>query len=98
LPKSIFLTNRKVRKVRKEKNEMLNPSVLRSEGLSTALRKSVALTMQANALTMQANALTMQANALTMQADALTMSGIAKINSLRINEMLYLDHSKMLTN
>ncbi|MEH2321966.1 hypothetical protein [Nostoc sp.] len=40
---------------------------------------------------MQADALTMQADALTMQADALTMQCIAKINSLRINEMLYLD-------
>ena len=45
--------------------------------------------MQADALTMQADALTMQADALTMQADALTLSGIAKFNSLRINEMLY---------
>ncbi len=57
-----------------------------------------ALTMQADALTMQADALTIQANALTMQADALTkrptyslpLQGIAKFNSLRIKEMLYL--------
>jgi hypothetical protein len=46
--------------------------------------------MQADALTMQADALTMQADALTLQADALTLSCIAKFNSLRINEMLYL--------
>ncbi|MBN3910237.1 MAG: hypothetical protein HWQ35_27950 [Nostoc sp. NMS1] len=51
-----------------------------------------ALTMQADALTMQADTLTMQADTLTMQADALTLSGIAKFNSLRINEMLYLVH------
>ncbi|MEH2420514.1 MAG: hypothetical protein V7K48_06075 [Nostoc sp.] len=31
------------------------------------------------------------ADALTMQADALALQGIAKFNSLRINEMLYLD-------
>ena len=50
--------------------------------LSTALHKSVALTMQANALTIQADAL-------TIQADALTLSCIANYNSVRINEMLY---------
>ncbi|MEH2335677.1 MAG: hypothetical protein V7K49_11070 [Nostoc sp.] len=32
----------------------------------------------------------MYPDALTRQADALAMQGIAKFNSLRINEMLYL--------
>ena len=65
------------------------------QNLSTVLRKFVAflmqgnaLTMQADALTMQADALTIQADALTMQADALALQGIAKFNSLQINEML----------
>jgi hypothetical protein len=48
--------------------------------------------MQANALTMQTDVLTIQTDVLTMQANALTLSGIAKLNSLRINEMLYLVH------
>jgi hypothetical protein len=44
---------------------------------------------QADAFTKQANAFTMQANAFTRQADAFTMHGIAKFNSLRIDEMLW---------
>ncbi|WDD32311.1 hypothetical protein PQG02_27210 [Nostoc sp. UHCC 0926] len=39
---------------------------------------------------MYPDALTMHPDALTMYPDALALQGIAKFNSLRINEMLYL--------
>ncbi|MEH1836375.1 MAG: hypothetical protein V7L29_31055 [Nostoc sp.] len=39
---------------------------------------------------MHQDALALQGDALTMHQDALTLQGIAKFNSLRINEMLYL--------
>ncbi|WP_334723347.1 hypothetical protein [Nostoc sp.] len=47
-----------------------------------------------NALTMHPDALTRQADTLTMHPDALALQDIAKFNSLRINEMLYLARYK----
>ncbi|AUB41086.1 hypothetical protein COO91_07129 [Nostoc flagelliforme CCNUN1] len=38
---------------------------------------------------MYRDALALQRNALTLYWDALALQGIAKFNSLRINEMLY---------
>ena len=46
--------------------------------------------MQANTLTRQADALTMHLDTLALHLDTLALQGIAKFNSLRINEMLYL--------
>ncbi|WP_375470316.1 hypothetical protein [uncultured Nostoc sp.] len=43
---------------------------------------------------MHPDALTRQADTLTMRQDALALQGIAKFNSLRINEMLYLARYK----
>ncbi|WP_375512385.1 hypothetical protein [uncultured Nostoc sp.] len=49
-----------------------------------------ALALLADALALLADALALLADALALSADALALQGIAKFNSLRINEMLYL--------
>ena len=49
-----------------------------------------ALALQGDTLTLSADALTLHLDALALQRDALALQGIAKFNSLRINEMLYL--------
>jgi hypothetical protein len=49
-----------------------------------------ALALQRHALTLYRDALALQRHALTLYWDALALQGIAKFNSLRINEMLYL--------
>ncbi|MEH2118101.1 hypothetical protein [Nostoc sp.] len=49
-----------------------------------------ALTLHLDALALQGDTLTLSADALTLHLDALALQGIAKFNSLRINEMLYL--------
>ncbi|MFN6481463.1 hypothetical protein [Nostoc sp. DedQUE03] len=73
-------------------------------GISTALRKIVAFLMQEDALALSVDALTLLVDALALLVDALALlvdalalsvdtlllQGIAKFNSLRINEMLYL--------
>ncbi|MEH2144746.1 hypothetical protein [Nostoc sp.] len=49
-----------------------------------------ALVLSADALVLSADALALSADALALSADALALQGIAKFNSLQINEMLYL--------
>ena len=49
-----------------------------------------ALVLLANALVLSSDALVLSSDALVLSADALVLQGIAKFNSLRINEMLYL--------
>ncbi|MCC5625839.1 hypothetical protein [Nostoc sp. CHAB 5715] len=49
-----------------------------------------ALALSADALALLADALALLADALALSVDALALQGIAKFNSLRINEMLYL--------
>ncbi|WP_375510600.1 hypothetical protein [uncultured Nostoc sp.] len=49
-----------------------------------------ALALSADALALSADALVLSADALALSADALALQSIAKFNSLRINEMLYL--------
>ncbi|MCC5625496.1 hypothetical protein [Nostoc sp. CHAB 5715] len=51
-----------------------------------------ALALSADALALLADALALSADALVLSVDALALQGIAKFNSLRINEMLYLVH------
>ncbi|WP_167407657.1 hypothetical protein [Nostoc flagelliforme] len=46
--------------------------------------------MQGDALALSADALALSADALALSADALALQGIAKFNSLQIDEMLYL--------
>ena len=53
-----------------------------------------ALALSADALALSADALALSADALALSADALALQGIAKFNSLRINEMLYLVTTK----
>ncbi|MEH1840384.1 MAG: hypothetical protein V7L20_16880 [Nostoc sp.] len=49
-----------------------------------------ALALSADALALLADALALLADTLALSADALALQGIAKFNSLQINEMLYL--------
>ncbi|MEH2358629.1 hypothetical protein [Nostoc sp.] len=49
-----------------------------------------ALALPADALALSANALALPADALALSANALALQGIAKFNSLRIDQMLYL--------
>ncbi|MCC5623197.1 hypothetical protein [Nostoc sp. CHAB 5715] len=56
-----------------------------------ALALSVdALALSVDALALSVDALALLADALALLADALALQDIAKFNSLRINEMLYL--------
>ncbi|MEH1839703.1 MAG: hypothetical protein V7L20_13245 [Nostoc sp.] len=57
-----------------------------------ALALSVdALALSADALALSVDALALSVDALVLSVDALALQGIAKFNSLRINEMLYLE-------
>ncbi|MCC5623427.1 hypothetical protein [Nostoc sp. CHAB 5715] len=59
--------------------------------LADALALSVdALALLVDALALLVDALALLVDALAVSADALALQGIAKFNSLRINEMLYL--------
>ncbi|MDZ8259824.1 hypothetical protein [Nostoc sp. ChiQUE01b] len=49
-----------------------------------------AMALQGHALTLYRDALALQRDALTLYWDALALQGIAKFNSLQINQMLYL--------
>ncbi|AUB35377.1 hypothetical protein COO91_01255 [Nostoc flagelliforme CCNUN1] len=54
-----------------------------------------ALALSVDALALSGDALALLVDALALSADALALQGIAKFNSLRINEMLYLDGEKI---
>ncbi|AUB41465.1 hypothetical protein COO91_07513 [Nostoc flagelliforme CCNUN1] len=53
-----------------------------------------ALALSVDALALSGDALALLVDALALSADALALQGIAKFNSLRINEMLYLVTTK----